>query len=130
MPLTAEQIEHLQRLLAERRRALFSETLEDLARAREETYPAVAGPVRDSGDEAQADVLSDRDQAEVTREVREIREIEAAQARIAAGTYGVCVECRAEIGYERLLAYPTARRCHDCQRVYEKTHAHPPASKL
>jgi len=130
MPLTAEQIEHLKRLLAERRRSLFSETLEDLARAREETYPAVAGPVRDAGDEAQADLLSDLDQAEVTREVREIREIEAAQARIAAGTYGVCADCRGEIGYERLLAYPTARRCHDCQRVYEKTHAHPSESKL
>jgi DnaK suppressor protein len=130
MPLTAEQIEHLKRLLAERRRSLFSETLEDLARAREETYPAVAGPVRDSGDEAQADLLSDLGQAEVTREVREIRDLEAAEARIAAGAYGVCTDCRGEIGYERLLAYPTAKRCRDCQRMYEKTHAHPSKSKL
>lgn len=130
MPITAEQIEHLKRLLAERRRSLLDETLDDLARAREETYPAVAGPVRDSGDEAQADLLSDLDQAEVTREVREIREIEAAQDRIAAGTYGVCADCQGEIGYERLLAYPTARRCHECQRLHEKTHAHPPEPKL
>ncbi|MDW8468573.1 MAG: TraR/DksA C4-type zinc finger protein [Burkholderiales bacterium] len=130
MPLTADQIEQLKRILEERRRALFAETLEDMARAREETFSAVAGAVRDSGDEAQADLIADLDQAEVAREVREIRDIEAAQARLAAGTYGVCSDCGADIAFERLMAYPTAKRCHDCQRVYEKTHAHPPESKL
>lgn len=130
MPLSAEQTEALERLLAERRRALLVETLEDLARAREESFAALAGAVRDSGDEALADLLADLDQAEVTRGVREIRDIEAAEARLAAGAYGVCTDCGGDIGFERLLAYPTAKRCHACQRLHEKTHAQPPAPKL
>jgi len=30
----------------------------------------------------------------------------------------------------RLFAYPMALRCFDCQRVHEKTFAHPPELKL
>ncbi len=43
--------------------------------------------------------------------------IDAALARIAAGTYGVCTSCHLRIGAERLEALPTAALCIDCQRI-------------
>jgi RNA polymerase-binding transcription factor DksA len=130
MALTPEQIATLGRLLEERRQALIAETLDDYARAREESFAQVAGTVRDSGDEAQADLLADLGQAEVVREVATIRDLEAAQARIAAGTYGICSECGADIGFERLQAYPTALRCQPCQHTYEKTHVQRGGARL
>jgi uncharacterized protein (DUF983 family) len=36
---------------------------------------------------------------------------------------GACNDCGEPIGYNRLMAYPTAKRCVQCQEVYEKTHA-------
>lgn len=43
-------------------------------------------------------------------------EIEAALARIADGSYGVCEICGEPIGAERLSAIPWARLCIDDQR--------------
>ncbi|MEM8850238.1 MAG: TraR/DksA C4-type zinc finger protein, partial [Pseudomonadota bacterium] len=43
-----------------------------------------------------------------------IRAIDAALARIAAGTYGICVKCGADISPERLVAVPTAALCRTC----------------
>ncbi len=40
-----------------------------------------------------------------------LREVEAAVARLAAGTYGVCEVCGRPIGVARLDARPTARTC-------------------
>ena len=45
-----------------------------------------------------------------------VREVEAAQARLAEGTYGVCESCGGSIAPGRLEARPTARRCIDCAR--------------
>ena len=57
------------------------------ARAREETFGELAGPVTDPGDRAVADLLSDLDHAEVSRDVAELRAIDAAnpQLGVAAG---------------------------------------------
>ncbi len=130
MPLTAIQLQELRRLLAERRNALREETLDDVERSRGESYPELASPVHDAGDEAQASLLSDLDQAEISRDARILRELEAAEGRIADGTYGTCADCGREIGFERLRASPSAMRCLDCQRVHEKTFAHPGEPKL
>ncbi len=40
-----------------------------------------------------------------------LREVDAAAARLAAGTYGVCEVCSRPIGAARLEARPTARTC-------------------
>lgn len=45
---------------------------------------------------------------------QEIRMIEAALQRIAAGEYGVCVKCGAEIGEARLDVLPFTPFCRDC----------------
>ncbi|HSF02697.1 MAG TPA: TraR/DksA C4-type zinc finger protein [Solirubrobacterales bacterium] len=50
------------------------------------------------------------------REKHELDEIDAAQARLEAGTYGVCERCAASIPLARLRAMPTARYCVSCRR--------------
>ena len=46
---------------------------------------------------------------------RELRAIDAALKRIAAGTYGICIDCGAPIPEKRLVAVPTALRCVTCE---------------
>ncbi len=48
------------------------------------------------------------------KEQRELEEIEAALARLADGTYGLCQGCGRAIGRQRLLAIPEARFCLEC----------------
>ncbi len=45
---------------------------------------------------------------------QEIRQIEAALARLAAGDYGFCAKCGAEIGEERLNLLPQTPFCRAC----------------
>lgn len=47
--------------------------------------------------------------------LKELREIDAALARFAAGTYGLCTACGEPIDLARLEALPTARRCMACE---------------
>ncbi|WP_350334605.1 TraR/DksA family transcriptional regulator [Coralliovum pocilloporae] len=44
----------------------------------------------------------------------ELRAIDAALDRIAAGTFGVCIECEEPISEERLAVVPTAFKCRNC----------------
>lgn len=53
-------------------------------------------------------------------ETAELGDIEAALQRLQAGTYGQCTDCGVTIPPARLNAYPTAKRCIDCQSLAEK----------
>jgi len=130
MTLTRRQIAKLERAITARRKALLAEIGTDVARARDESFGAIAGPVVDSADEAFAHLLSDLDHAEISRDLNEARELEAAQARLEDGTFGRCADCGLEIGFARLRANPAALRCVECQRMHEKTFAHPGEPKL
>jgi len=44
----------------------------------------------------------------------EFEEVQAALARLADGTYGICTDCGEEIAVGRLEALPTARSCMSC----------------
>ena len=52
-------------------------------------------------------------------ETAELGDIEAAMERMDAGTYGQCADCGVTIPPARLNAYPTAKRCIDCQTLAE-----------
>jgi DnaK suppressor protein len=52
-------------------------------------------------------------------ETAELGDIDAALERIRAGTYGICTDCSISIPPARLSAYPTAKRCIDCQSLSE-----------
>lgn len=116
------QMDQLRRALERRRETLLEELRRDAQRVREERYGELAGPVHDIGDESIAALLSDLDQAELSRDVAELREVEAARKRLADGTYGTCVDCGAAIVFERLLYQSAAERCAQCQTRHEKTY--------
>lgn len=128
--MTRNELDHFAKLLAARRQQLVEEIRRGLARTDNERYADLLSGSADAGDTSIADLLSDVTAAEVHRDVAELRDIDAAQARIAAGTYGTCIECGRPIGTRRLEAYPTAKRCIEDQQHREKTRASAPHSRL
>jgi DnaK suppressor protein len=76
--------------------------------------------VRSLDDRAQA--LSERNDefAMNEHETAQLGDIEAALERIQSGHYGQCTDCDAPIPPARLIAYPTAKRCIDCQTLAEQ----------
>jgi DnaK suppressor protein len=81
-------------------------------------------------DDGAADAAAEMDVAMVIRESAELQNIEAALARIAGGSYGVCAGCDGEISRARLKAYPMATRCLPCQEKFERLHRHAHAAGL
>jgi DnaK suppressor protein len=122
--LTKPELAHLTGLLAERHRTLVDEVRAMLEQSGNETYLDIAGRVTDAGDESAADMLADMGAAHIHRHVQEVRDIEAAQARLRAGAFGVCIDCGGDIVYQRLTAHPTAKRCVQCQSKRERSYAH------
>lgn len=59
--------------------------------------------------------LRERQLAETLRMQQQLERLARARAAIAAGTYGICVDCGAEIPAGRLQAIPDAERCVPCQ---------------
>jgi DnaK suppressor protein len=129
--LTQEQLETLRRRLDDRHRALLFETRDEMADADQRQYAEVVSraPV-DEGDQSVGVELADLNMEMMNRHIREIREIEAAKARMDDGSYGTCLDCARDIGFERLLAQPTALRCRDCQQQWENTHQHDGPPKI
>lgn len=120
--LTDLQIDDLKTRLVQRSRELKDEIRENLIRSDEQHHKDVAGEVADEGDEAVADMLVDIDTALADRHVAELRDVESALQRMHDGIFGVCIDCGADIGHERLTVYPTAKRCLRCQQRHEQTH--------
>lgn len=118
--LLLKQISELKQRLTERSQALLEEIRQELLKSDDEQYIQIAGRVHDAEEESIADLLVDVNLAIIDLHINEIRDIEAALLRIAGDTYGICIDCDGEIGYERLQAYPTAKRCYTCQRLHEQ----------
>lgn len=122
--LKPEQISRLAALMDER----YSRELEEIgavaARSRDERRQKIlAGGSTDRLDVALAELALAADYAVVRQDVEDVRDIIAARKRLSAGTYGSCIDCGKAIGYQRLLAYPTAKRCIDCQHLHERQKA-------
>lgn len=118
MPSKQETGEIEQRL---RRRAeeLRRDIRRELDNYDDQSYSRLIDEVPDPGDESVADLLSDLNLAEVTRDIGEIRDIDLALQRLKEGNYGFCVDCGQEIDPQRLEANPAAVRCIEDQRRYE-----------
>ena len=125
MALTQTQRSKLEHMLDKQYKALLEEVRDALEKSENQQYVELIDRApADSGDQATGDALADLNLAIIDRHVREIRDIDATRVRIVAGSFGTCIDCRGDIGFERLLAYPTAKRCFVCQRQHEKTFAH------
>jgi DnaK suppressor protein len=130
MALAPQQTEELKGLISRRRSELAAELRRDAGRTREESYSVLAGSTHDSGDEAVAALLSDVGHAELSRDLAEMLALQLAERRMAEGSYGVCIDCGADIDFERLKAAPGAPRCVACQMRHEKTFASGEGSSL
>lgn len=125
MSLTPNQLETLRAALDGRYASLLVEVRSELEHTENQQYVELLGRTPgDIGDESVADALADLELAVIDRHVRELRDIDASRARIRDGSFGRCIACGQDIGFERLQAHPTAKRCVVCQRHHERTHAH------
>lgn len=125
MALTQTQRSKLERMLDKQYQALLEQVRDALEKSENQQYVELIDRApADSGDQATGDALADLNLAIIDRHVREIRDIDATRVRIVDGSFGTCSDCRGDIGFERLRAYPTAKRCFVCQRQHEKTYAH------
>jgi DnaK suppressor protein len=122
--LTPNQTATLKATLRQSQAALRDALHEHLLKSDDERARLLADRVRDLEDESVADLIFDLDLAEIDRDIEELRDVEAALERIKEDAYGVCVNCQGAIPYERLTAYPTAKRDLRCQTIHEKTYVH------
>lgn len=131
MALTQLQQSKLDKKLEDRYESLLEEVREELETSENQQYIELVGRIpADIGDQSVADALADLNLEIIDRHIQELRDIEAAKDRVKDRGYGICIDCGADIGYERLLAYPTAKRCFVCQRQREKTFVHEGTPKL
>lgn len=110
---TEDQLTQLRSALHKRYLQLQSEVRNELAHT------------NDTGDfdltEYLNNIPDDIDTALVDRQINEMRELEMSMKYLSELEFGDCIDCGNEIGFERLLAQPSAQRCVQCQSQYEKT---------
>lgn len=109
---------------------LREELRDELARSGNTRYEELAGSVHDEGDEAVAIEMMDLENEMISRHVLQLRALEDARRRLDDGSIDECAECGGEIGFKRLLAYPSALRCVICQEAFDRTHMHAARPRL
>lgn len=120
-PLNQSQLDQLTKRLNEDNQALLREVRSELENSGDQhRIDLLNSEPGDTGDESIANALSDFNVARLDRQVQGIRDIEAALRRVKDDVYGVCIDCGDDIGFTRLQAYPTAKRCIICQEKREK----------
>ena len=125
MTLSKAQLSKITGALQQRHASLLEEVRDALENSENQQYVELIDHApADIGDQSIGDTLADMSLALIDRHVQEIRDIEAARARVADRGFGVCDDCGEDISFERLRAWPTARRCVVCQQQRERTYAH------
>jgi len=119
--LTQSQIDQLTKKLNENNQVLLREVRNELENSGDQhRIDILNSEPGDVGDESMANALADFNVARLDRQIQGMRDIEAAFQRIKDGGYGVCIECGDDVGFARLQAYPTAKRCIVCQEKRER----------
>lgn len=122
--LTQSQLDQLTRKLKENYQALLREVREELDNSgNQHRIDLLNNEPGDTGDESLANALADFNLTILDRHIDGMRDIEAALQRVRNGEYGVCIDCGDDVGFGRLQAYPTAKRCIVCQEQREKHYA-------
>ena len=119
MNMSQKQIDELKRKMEEELARIVNETREEMSPELKVSYEDVAD---DSG-EAVADTFVDTENAIIGIHLEKARDLNAALDRIQMGVYGICIDCGKEIDSKRLIAYPVAKRCIECQNQHNKTYA-------
>ena len=122
--LSQAQQAQLVQVMNQRYQVLLEQVRDELENSGQQQYIELVGNVpTDSGDASMGDALADLNVAMIDRQIHELRDIEAARLRIQDEVFGMCVDCGDPIAFERLMVYPTAKRCIRCQQQHEKTYA-------
>ena len=123
--MSAVDVDHFRKLLLERREAVAAALdnlhKENAGSLEDETGELVSG----SADQHMADTATETVEREIDYTLEEtdgrlLAAIDEALIRIDTGTYGICVNCGAQIAPERLEAMPWATLCIDCKRKEER----------
>ena len=131
MALNRTQLSELNAKLDKRYQSPLEEVRGELEHSENQQYVELLGRAPgDVGDESVADALADLELKIIDRHIQELRDIEAVKARIGDRSLGICIACKGDIDFARLLAYPTAKRCLSCQQRRERNYAHEPTPKL
>ena len=120
--LNEKELDHIGQQLRLHREALQAHLRGARRTAESENYMDVAGSVHSLSDESFAELSTALSNASLGREADALSEIEEALHRIGTHSYGYCVDCGQPIAPERLRAYPTAKRCLQCQQHGEDRH--------
>ena len=118
--LTAGQKALLEAELVQRQHQLdkrLAEHTQGLSRA-EHTREVL---LQDSDDATQRDADREVDLAITDRETIEFNAIDQALKRLAAGSYGECIDCGEHVPFKRLELEPHALRCVACESRRERT---------
>jgi DnaK suppressor protein len=105
------------------RTQLSRDVRSDLEQSEHQSFSELIGEVRDSGDESNAELMARGERAELSRHAQDLDDVDGALKRIGDGSFGICIECGGNVDVERLRAYPTAKRCIECQSRHERQHA-------
>jgi DnaK suppressor protein len=123
--VSAVDTERFRDLLLEKRQAVLA-ALEHLHHENSGSLEDQVGElVSGSADQHLADTATETVDREIDytleeADVRLLTAIDFALQRIQAGTYGICVNCGAQIAPGRLEAMPWATLCIDCKRREER----------
>lgn len=88
-----------------------------------DAYSDITGTVHSLSDESFAELLTALSNASLGREAEALQETDEALQRLRSNSYGYCFDCGQAIERKRLLAYPIAKRCLQCQREHENKHS-------
>ena len=129
-PLTAAERSALEARLRERQRALRGEIRAHLRGTGDSGVVGLSSVPAETDDWGVGDEMAARDIAEARHLLAELADVEGALGRVAAGSYGECIDCGDAIAAARLNAYPAATRCIGCQGALEKREAGPPLTAV
>ena len=106
--------------LKELSRSLSSELRGEIADAGAQRAAQAGEGALDSADQAQTSTMNLREGGMAAHYAVELADVDNALERIATGGFGVCIDCGTGVPLARLKAYPTAKRCVQCQTAYER----------
>jgi len=129
-PPTAAERRALEARLGERQRALRAEIRAHLKGTGDSGVVGLSSVPAETDDWGVGDEMAARDIAEARHLLAELADVEGALGRVAAGSYGECIDCGEAIAAARLDAYPAATRCVACQGALEKREAGPPLTAV
>lgn len=98
---------------------------EQLAESDDTGVRTQANPHEFTDDDSIASLYGEMKITHLSNELDELRDVVAAKKRLVEGAYGVCIDCGANITGDRLKAYPTAKRCIQCQKAREAGRQYP-----